>query len=122
MAFGLRFTAGERIEEGDQLCVGEDGRLYKAPTEPKIKVHTLEIWPDQFQAIYTSKKNFEWRKNDRDFKVGDVLCFRCWSPATHEYLQYPKIERRVTYILYGPDFDIPEGYCIMQLADGKRDS
>ena len=35
--------------------------------------HELKILPEFFTAIIFGKKKFEIRKNDRDFRVGDVL-------------------------------------------------
>ena len=40
--------------------------------------HTLKIEPQYLEAIKDGSKTFEIRKNDRDYKVGDIL-------ALHEY-------------------------------------
>lgn len=46
----------------------------------EIAVHELKTWPEYFQAIKSGKKTFEVRKNDRSFKVGDVLLLKEWKP------------------------------------------
>ena len=36
-------------------------------------IHNLKIKPEYFRNIVAGVKNFEIRKNDRDFHVGDIL-------------------------------------------------
>lgn len=39
-----------------------------------MKVIPLKTKPQYFEMQLSDKKNFEVRKNDRSFKVGDILC------------------------------------------------
>lgn len=48
-------------------------------------IHELKILPEFFEAVTSGRKQFEIRKNDRDFKVGDQLILR-------EYKKYIKHE------------------------------
>ena len=80
---------------------------------PNIKVHELKTWSEPFQAIWEGEKQFEFRRNDRDFKVGDVLFLREWNPDTG-YTKRAMITN-VTYIMTS-GFGVPEGYCIMSLG------
>ena len=38
-----------------------------------MDVHYLKIKPEYYKDIDRGLKTFELRKNDRDFKVGDIL-------------------------------------------------
>lgn len=44
--------------------------------------HELKILPKYFEDVMTGKKNFEIRKNDRDFKVGDYLLLKEYEGAS----------------------------------------
>ena len=50
-------------------------------TPRKPVLHELKIDPEPFDMIRAGKKTFELRKNDRDFRAGDVLrlCQTCHS-------------------------------------------
>lgn len=39
-------------------------------------IHELKILPEFFEAVTSGRKQFEIRKNDRDFKVGDQLILK----------------------------------------------
>ena len=63
-----------------------------------MATHDLKIWPEFFQAVLEDRKRFEYRNDDRGFKVGDVLLLREWTPYTENYTGR-KEEVKVTYIL-----------------------
>jgi hypothetical protein len=75
--------------------------------------HILKCWPDQFEAVRSGEKNFEFRKNDRRFQVGDFLHLRKFDPHTEAYLGKTET-RQVTYML-SSGFGLPEGYVVMSL-------
>jgi hypothetical protein len=50
-----------------------------------MKIHTVKIWPDYFNAVKSKIKTFEIRENDRDYKPGDVIIMREWDPKTRKY-------------------------------------
>lgn len=81
--------------------------------------HRLKCWPDEFGAILAGSKRAEYRKADRDFKVGDVLILEEWHPGTEEYTGCREVVR-VTHIVRGPDFGIPEGYVVMSIRESVR--
>lgn len=43
-------------------------------------VHELKIYPEHFNDIANNGKDFEVRKNDRDFASGDCLALNEWIP------------------------------------------
>lgn len=93
--------------------------------EEKIRsrIHELKTWPSEFREVRQGRKRFEFRLNDRDFAVGDVLRLREWDPAyrqhryrfSADYTRSDPITCRVTHILHGGRFGVPEGYCVMSI-------
>lgn len=77
--------------------------------------HELKTWPRYFQAIKDGIKNFEIRENDRDFKVGDTLVLKEYSPTINKFTGR-KVTRQVSCILHGGQFGLAKGYCIMGLS------
>jgi hypothetical protein len=45
-----------------------------------MAVHDLKTLPEYFQAVIDEEKTFEIRKDDRHFKVGDVLMLQEYDP------------------------------------------
>jgi hypothetical protein len=94
--------------------------------------HELKSWPEFFNPVFTGIKNFELRKNDRNFVVGDVIVLREWQPAKgfEDGGVYTGREcrRRISYILEGlgvgamqgvikPYWGLDRGYVILGLMD-----
>ncbi len=80
------------------------------------RIHDLKVWSFEFEEIESGRKTFEFRKDDRGYAVGDLLRLREWKPIGHEY-GGGELTKLVTYILRGPQFGVPEGYCVMSYAD-----
>ncbi len=76
-------------------------------------IHELKCWPMYFQSLYIGEKEFEVRKNDRDFKVGDSLYLREYNIAIPRYTGRTMM-KRVTYLIQGI-CGLPPDICIMQL-------
>jgi uncharacterized protein DUF3850 len=77
-------------------------------------IHELKTWPLFFKRVLTGQKNFELRKDDRGFEIGDTLNLKEWDPITNEYTGRTVL-RRVTYILRGGEFGLEPGYVIMSI-------
>jgi len=43
-----------------------------------MAAHFLKIYPEYLNQIIEGKKTFEFRKNDRNYCVGDVLFLKEW--------------------------------------------
>jgi len=76
--------------------------------------HELKTWPDFYAKVRSGEKPFEVRKNDRDFKVGDVLHLHEWSPEKGYSGNSMQIE--ITYILNDSKWGILPGTVIMGLS------
>ena len=72
-----------------------------------MKIHELKILPQYFNAVIEGEKTFELRKDDRGFKVGDVLMLKEFSlnekyetiEGAETYFSGRKILREINYIL-----------------------
>lgn len=78
-------------------------------------IHHLKTWPGFFQAVRDGRKQFEVRKDDRGFQIGDRLHLQEWDPDTQEYTGRSHI-MTVTYRLPGPGFGIEDGFVVLGLA------
>lgn len=81
--------------------------------EMKYDVHELKILPQYYKDVVSGKKRFELRKNDRDFKVGDILKLR-----EYENGEYTGRESyfSISYILKDcSEYGLMDGYCILGL-------
>lgn len=80
--------------------------------------HRLKTWVNVYKDVESGKKPFEWRVNDRDFKVGDTLHLEEFDPVKHEYTGL-SCKRLVTYILDGTRFGLDGKHVIMGLEDPR---
>jgi hypothetical protein len=76
------------------------------------KVHDLKTQIEPFEAVLSGRKNFELRRNDRDFAVGDVLILREYEIKTHTYTGR-FVEKIVTYMINGGEWDLPKHLCVL---------
>jgi hypothetical protein len=92
--------------------------LWETRNKPKHHprtTHHLKCWPVSFQAMKRGPKTFEYRKNDRDYQIGDILHQEEWNEITSKYTG-DTLDQKITYLLMGGQFGIPEGYCIMSVV------
>lgn len=81
--------------------------------ERPCKQHDLKILPAYFEEVNAGIKNFEVRKNDRNFRAGDWLLLQ-----EYDGKQYTgrTIRKRVQYVYAGTgEYGLAEGYCILGL-------
>lgn len=56
-----------------------------------MKRHELKILPKWYVDVESSKKNFEIRRNDRDFKVGDTLILQEYEEGSYTGRHFQQI-------------------------------
>lgn len=79
------------------------------------KIHELKVWSKFFPSLWNGNKKFEVRKDDRDFKPGDLLRLREWDKDAEAYGPN-EIIARITCKLNGGQFGIEEGYCVLSIS------
>lgn len=76
--------------------------------------HDLKIYPQFFDEIIKGDKKFEVRKNDRDYKLNDVIVLREYNPE-NELFTGRFLIKKICHILYGGQFGIEDGYCVFSI-------
>ncbi|MGL6198711.1 MAG: ASCH/PUA domain-containing protein [Lachnospiraceae bacterium] len=77
------------------------------------RAHRIKIPPEYFTLVKARIKNFELRKNDRGYEVGDTLVLCEWNEKG-EYFTGNEVTRKVKCMLEdAPGWGLKEGYCIM---------
>lgn len=78
--------------------------------------HDLKCWPDSYSRIADGTKSAEYRReDDRRFEAGDSLRLREWHPSRRRYTGQ-ECTVRVTHVLRGPAFDVPEGFVVLSIT------
>jgi Domain of unknown function (DUF3850) len=93
--------------------------------------HQLKCWHGAFDAIANGSKKHEVRKADRDYKVGDTLILREFTPQVTETgvvldqdghtvgkFTGQSVMRKITYISVPGAFGLPKDLCVLSLGDG----
>lgn len=73
----------------------------------------------EFQYLLDMKlgnKRFEVRKDDRNFKIGDILIIKEYDPVYGTYGDM-QARRQINYILPGGQFGIEAGYVVLGLVN-----
>jgi hypothetical protein len=88
----------------------------------RLRQHELKTWPEFFEPVFTGRKAFELRKNDRDFREGDELWLREWQPM--QGYTGRECWRLVTYLKRAEDFHweagvLASGYVLMGVCESK---
>jgi hypothetical protein len=127
---GIETGEAELLNLADYLVSDERVAAALSPPDPQARiaalewngrVHDLKTWPEPFAAIRADLKPWDFRLNDRDYRVGDKLRLRDWSPADDDYTGEVE-ERLVRWILHGGQFGVPNGFAIMSLTRPPRPS
>ena len=77
-----------------------------------MQIHELKILPKYFEDVNCRIKNFELRKDDREFMPGDLIVLREYENGEYTGKEIKNIPIR--YILRDcPEYGLKEGYCIL---------
>ena len=85
-----------------------------------MQSHSLKVWPSQFAALLTGEKRHEWRRNDRDFRIGDELELYEFDPHPNrceDGYTGRKWMCRITYL--SENFGVPDGWCVLSISQGN---
>lgn len=87
-------------------------KMEHLPSDRETKVHNVKLGATFFEDVKSGRKSFELRKNDRGYKVGDMI-------TLHEYKDGSEtgrcITKKIVYML--EEFQgLKEEYCILGLG------
>lgn len=78
-----------------------------------MKIHELKIKEEYYQDLIRGRKSFELRKNDRDYKVGDLIHFVGINGEEYNYNVYI-----IVYVLKDvPEYGLDKDYCILGIRN-----
>jgi hypothetical protein len=85
-----------------------------------MQMHELKTIQPFFDLVYDGKKDFEIRKNDRNFQSGDILWLREYDKDCLMFLRR-SIICQVTCIIHRDKFaGLAIGYCAMGIEILKK--
>lgn len=76
----------------------------------RVITHELKIRPEYFKAVVLGDKMFEIRKNDRDFRVGDIIVLHEWDEERGYTGKHTLVD--ITYVLTDTEF-VKEGFAVL---------
>lgn len=79
-----------------------------------MKTHELKTVFPFFGLVWDGKKKFELRKNDRDFKAGDILVLKEYDAADNSY-SGREVTAKVTLIMTAYEGAITEGWAVLSI-------
>lgn len=63
----------------------EPARVESHMDESSTRTHDLKIWPAHFKELSVGKGIYDVRKDDRGYRVGDLLRLREWASSKKVY-------------------------------------
>ena len=103
----------EYLPEDLKVEIEQTNKVEVPETVMDDRRHKLKLAKMFFEDVRLGRKSFELRKNDRDYKIGDILELREMDNGEQTGRV---IEKEITYILEG-FAGLKEDYCILALAD-----
>lgn len=96
-----------------------------------MDIHELKILPKYFKDVVEGNKTFEIRKDDRDYKVGDILILKEYdlsnlrkiTEGNYTHYTCKKIVKKISYVLKDiPEFGLKEGYVLLGIKETDKDT
>ncbi len=82
-----------------------------------MKRHYLRILPEYYRAVDSGAKTFEIRKNDRDFKVGDIITLQEFDNTEIADCIEGYTRNSVTGVItFITDYEQKEGYVVFSFV------
>lgn len=79
-----------------------------------MMIHELKISPKYFEDVRNGMKRFELRRDDRDFKVGDLITLKEYENGSYTGREIKNMP--IVYILRNAqEYGLKAGYCILGL-------
>lgn len=103
----------EYLPEDLKVEIEQTNKVEVPETVMDDRRHKLKLAKMFFEDVRLGRKSFELRKNDRDYKIGDILELREMDNGEPTGRV---IEKEITYIMEG-FAGLKEDYCILALAD-----
>lgn len=103
----------EYLPEDLKVEIEQTNKVEVPETVMDDRRHKLKLAKMFFEDVRLGRKSFELRKNDGDYKIGDILELREMDNGEQTGRV---IEKEITYILEG-FAGLKEDYCILALAD-----
>ncbi len=76
------------------------------------QIHELKILPKYFDEVASLNKQFELRRDDRDYQVGDLLLLKEFVNGEYTGRTFGCVQIR--YILRNcSEYGLTDGYCIL---------
>lgn len=111
-------------EEFAYLCEGlekykEMGRRIEKRLK-KANTHNLKIKEKYLKALDCGCKTFELRRDDRGFKVGDLIHFTVVDEKGDEADKYC-LDYEITYVLKDvPEYGLQKGYAVLSVRKADK--
>lgn len=98
-------------------------RIISDLIKERVTIHRIKIEPSYFSSVKEKIKTFELRKNDRDYKVGDILVLSEYvdipdsinSISIDSFYTGSEVIARVKYIMDKPVYGLQSEYCIISI-------
>lgn len=84
-----------------------------------MRTHALKTWLSEFAEMIDGTMTFQFRKDDRNYEVGDVLVLREWDPNVNQCVGCytgRQASFRVTHFLVGGMFGVPTDHIVMSVV------